>query len=107
MCDCKNVSFGTLGKPNQNRTAVFTCYGHLQEIDNCILEELQDLWDQGALTDSSCCGHNKTFAHIGVLDDWREFMKSRGYVEYKPGWFYPKSIPITSKFIYEQKKETL
>ncbi len=99
MCDCRNVSFGTFGQPNQNRTSVFTCYGKLQEIDNCILDELQDLWKQEALTDASCCGHNKTFGSIGVPDDYVEFMKSRGYVEYKLTWFYPKSTPITNKLI--------
>ncbi len=98
MCNCKNVQFGTFGQPNQNRTAVVTCYGKLQEIDNCILDELQDLWKQGALTDASCCGHNKAIGIISVPGDWVEFMKSKGYVEYKPECFYPKSLPITNNF---------
>ena len=98
MCDCKNVGFGTFGQPDQNRTAVMTCYNKLQEIDNCILTELQDLWKQGVLTDASCCGHNKTWGSIGVPEHCVSAMKRRGYIEYKPTWFYTKSIPITNKY---------
>ncbi len=98
MCNCKNVDFGTFGQSEQNRTAVETCYGKIQEIDNCILDELQSLWRQRVLTDASCCGHNKINGSIIVPNDWVEFMKSRNYIEAEnPTWFYPKSIPITNK----------
>ena len=98
MCKCKNVEFGTFGCPNQNRTAVITCNSKLQEIDNCILDELQSLWKKGILTDASCCGHNKTFGSILVHKDHIKIMKSMGYVQGKRlDWFYPKSIPISNK----------
>ena len=99
MCNCVNVQFGTFGQPNQNRTAVKTCYGKLQEIDNCILDELKDLWRQGILTEASCCGHNKINGSI-IFDELDiRLMKLMGYVEQEnPTWFYPKSIPITNNF---------
>ncbi len=104
MCKCINVGFGTFGQPNQNRTAVLTCWNKLQEIDNCILDELQQLWDLGIKTEASCCGHNLVSGTIIINCLYSAFiMRNMGYIEYSdPGlqgfWFYPKSIPITNKF---------
>jgi hypothetical protein len=100
MCNCDNIRFGTFGQPNNNRTAVRTSLGLLQEIDNCILDELRDLWKQGILTEASCCGHNKTFGSIIVREDCIDSMLRRNYVQYtdRKDTFYPKSIPITNKF---------
>ena len=123
MCNCKNVNFGTFGQPNQNRTAVMTCLGKMQEIDNCILDELKHLWEYHIITLASCCGHNKVNGSIIVDESSVEVMKQLGYVESREfnkytsqeilnmntdernkfheegkGWFYPKSIPITNKF---------
>ena len=98
MCNCINVNFGTYGQPNQNRTVVSTPQGRRQEIDNCILPELEDLWTQGIKTEESCCGHNKTNGYISVPDEYIEKMLALGYVqEIRKDCFYPRSIPITNK----------
>lgn len=104
MCDCKNVSFGTFGIEGQNRTAVMTCFDEMQEIDNCILDELQELWKLGIVTYASCCGHNIVNGSI-IIDDEISAKKMRelNYLQYwepelQGFWFYPKSIPITNKF---------
>ena len=101
MCNCVNVQFGTFGQPNQNRTAVITCMEKLQEIDNCVLDELKYLWKYHIMTFASCCGHNKTNGSIIVDEAYIGMMKLMGYVQYteEPSWFYPKSIPITNKYV--------
>ena len=102
MCDCINIEFGTFGQPNQNRTAVMTCLNKMQEIDNCILDELKYLWKYHIITLASCCGHNKINGSIIVDEGSIGVMKQLGYVgAEKPNWFYPKSISITNK-IQEQ-----
>lgn len=105
MCKCIDVQFGTFGQPEtQNRTAVKTCMDKLQEIDNCILDELKSLWDREIITYASCCGHNIVSGSIIIDNLFSAFrMRDMGYVEYSdPGlqgfWFYPKSTPITNKF---------
>ncbi len=110
MCDCENVGFGTFGQPNQNRTAVETCMGRIQEIDNCILAELQYLWKYHIITFASCCGHNKVNGSIIVDESEINKMKLMGYVQADiwPGkrkfheeestWFYTKSVAITNKY---------
>lgn len=123
MCDCVNIQFGRFGIKEQNRTSVLACYGKKQKIANCILDELQDLWKQGILTNASCCGHNKKNGGIVVDESFIRQMKLMGYVkssefhrytfqeilnlntdemnkfnEGGKGLFYPKSIPITNKF---------
>ncbi len=100
MCGCKDhVGFGTFGNSNQNRTITKTCLGQIQEIDNCILDELKDLWYLGIITYASCCGHNKINGSIIVSPRYITQMKLLGYIESdKLDWFYPKSIPITNKF---------
>ncbi len=102
MCDCQNITFGTFGIENQNRTAVKTCHGKMQEIDNCILDELRDLWSKGIITEASCCGHNLIEGSI-ITDSIESAnkMKAMGYVQYldprlQGFWFYPKSTPITN-----------
>ncbi len=98
MCNCKNVDFGTFGQPNQNRTAVMTCTGKMQEIDNCILDELKYLWKYHVITFASCCGHNKINGSIIVDEGSVGIMKQLGYVRAEnPTWFYSKSTPITNK----------
>ena len=99
MCDCINVQFGTYGQQDQNRTVVCTPQGRRQEIDNCILSELKDLWNKGIITLASCCGHNKINGSIIVEDC--DKMKSLGYINWPDheDWFYPQSIPITNKWI--------
>lgn len=97
MCNCENIEFGTFGQSNQNRTAIMTCMGKMQEIDNCILDELKELWTKGVITLASCCGHNKINGSIIVDISSVGIMKQLGYVESEnPTWFYPKSIPITN-----------
>jgi len=102
MCNCNNIGFGTFGQPDNNRTAVKTILGLRQEIDNCILEEIQDLWRKGVITYASCCGHNKINGSIIIDRKSIPNVKCMGYVEKKNDDYYyeiyPKSIPITNKF---------
>jgi len=95
MCDCKNIGFGTY----DNATAILLETDKCLYIDNCILNELQDLWELGVVTFASCCGHNKINGSIIVSPQNITQMKLLGYIESdKLDWFYPKSIPITNKF---------
>lgn len=97
-CNCKNIGFGTYGNDNGARTAIITPQGRKQWIDNCLIIELQSLWEMGIKTIESCCGHNKHTGYIAVYDFDIELMKSMGYVEeIRPDLFYPKSISITNK----------
>jgi len=48
-------------------------------IDNCILEEIKWLWENGIQTTESCCGHNVAPAYISVIDEHIERMKALGY----------------------------
>ena len=61
-------------------------------IDNCLLEEIKQLWESGIQTTESCCGHNVAPAYISVVDEHIEKMMELGYVQGSgAGVFEPKT----------------
>jgi len=76
-------------------------------IDNCILEEIKDLWASGIQTLESCCGHNLpgvdgSAGYICVVKKDVMAMRALGYKNHNhhqlrgrddtDQFFYPKSI---------------
>ena len=63
-------------------------------IDACLVSEIWDLWRDGIITNGCCCGHNKTFAYIGVNDEFINTMLGKGYeqIEGRNNEFVPKSL---------------
>ena len=61
MCNCKNVKMGSysnqtnLAYPDWFKSKYFI---RVTGIDNCLIEEIKDLWSKGIQTKSCCCGHN-------------------------------------------------
>ncbi len=93
MCKCVNIDFGTYS----NQTVLtypiwFKSDKKSAGIDNCILSEIQSLWDSGIQTIESCCGHNKVDGYIAVPEEYINQMIAMGYKQYKdrPDLFYPK-----------------
>jgi hypothetical protein len=73
-------------------------------IDNCLVDEIKDLWSKGIVTTGNCCGHNHCFPYIGVIEEHIWIMKSLGYEvqnnpmdESREDSFIPKSIKQTPK----------
>jgi hypothetical protein len=103
MCNCVDVNFGTYGKDGGARTALVTPLGRERWIDNCLISELQSLWEMGIKTFGSCCGHNKQNGYIDVDNEAIPIMLELGYVSLVKSdgvgshLFFPQSIPITNK----------
>ncbi len=54
-------------------------------IDNCILQEIIELWDENITTTGCCCGHNKLEPYIGVIDNDIDKMINMGYtIQFNP-----------------------
>lgn len=82
MCNCLNVSIGSYA----NQTIIQYPDWFVSEkkiraagIDNCILEEIKQLWESGIQTSESCCGHNVAPAYISVIDTHIPKMLEHGY----------------------------
>jgi hypothetical protein len=110
MCKCVDVEIQSY----DNQTVVIYPHWFISEkkvraagIDNCILEEILQLWEAGVQTTESCCGHNKAQGYISVVDSSIPKMKKLGYEAYQSnfrnesGWdgngyrpdsFKPKSV---------------
>jgi hypothetical protein len=65
------------------------------EIDNCLVEEIKDLWSKGIHTTGCCCGHNDSRLRpsIGVQNTdiqkmidlgYKMFINEFGSVEFTP-----------------------
>lgn len=65
------------------------------EIDNCLVEEIKDLWSKGVHTTGCCCGHkdNRLKPYIGVQNTdiqkmldlgYKMFINEFGSVEFTP-----------------------
>lgn len=76
MCHCINIDFGTYA----NATAIKTPTGKIADIDNCILDEVRNLWAKGVITHESCCGHNKAAGYIAVASESIPRMLELGYI---------------------------
>lgn len=48
-------------------------------VDKCLEEEIKYLWSMKITTTGCCCGHNKVYGFIGVLDKDIPRMKEIGY----------------------------
>ena len=67
-------------------------------IDNCLIEEIKDLWNKGIQTTSCCSGHDKERGYIVVIPEHIKKMEELGYEhfcdpEFKPArtHFKPKT----------------
>lgn len=85
-CDCINIEFGSY----DNQTILdypewFESKKTIRKagIDNCLLNEIKYLWEEGIQTMESCCGHNKAEAYISVLNKYHDRMIGLGYKQYK------------------------
>lgn len=113
ICKCKNVDFGeytrtvSMFAPFKVRRST----GEFKDtiapdgsvgtwicVDICLATEIAELWNLGIETTGCCCGHNKGFAYIGVLDKYIDKMLELGY-KIAPGItpdrrdsFYPLSM---------------
>lgn len=102
-CKCINIKMGSY----DNQTDKILPWAEAKSyrnpivgIDNCILEEIEYLWNKGIKTVESCCGHNTAPGFIAVTDDsiWlmielRYQWLHRPYQEdFDPSYFIPQSI---------------
>lgn len=67
-------------------------------VDNCLLEEVKQLWKAGVRTTGNCCGHNVAPAFISVWPAEIPKMLELGYETYahpdaeRKDHFIPKTI---------------
>lgn len=52
------------------------------QVDECIADEIEELWSKGIKTCGCCCGHGFSLGFIQVVDDCIEQMEKLGYVHY-------------------------
>lgn len=89
MCKCPLT---TKVQDYSNQTVLFYPHWFISQkrhraagIDNCILDEIKDLWASGIQTDESCCGHNdQAPPYISVPDEYIPRMRALGYKNYEP-----------------------
>lgn len=102
MCKCKDIEIGSydnqveLKAPNfMKNKKINDCFSIYDTIciDKCLEKEIISLWDKEIFTMGCCCGHNKTFAFIQVLDKDVVKMLNLGYVfqNEELNSFYPKT----------------
>lgn len=70
--------------PPENFIPYNSSKGYKTEIpvDDCISEEIKDLWNKGIKTAGCCCGHGISLGYIQVTDDCIEAMEQLGYEHY-------------------------
>lgn len=52
------------------------------QVDDCISEEIKDLWSKGIKTTGCCCGHGMNLGFIQVTDDCIKDMEKLEYIHY-------------------------
>lgn len=76
MCKCKNITMGSYD-------ACITLTNPFTEgiigVDECVLDEVKNLWSKGIETVESCCGHNITSGYIAVREKHITEMINLGY----------------------------
>lgn len=86
MCNCVNIEPGSYG--NQIELSLpphMAVYKAKQGgskticVDRCLTEEIQSLWTIGITTTGCCCGHNKLYSYIGVINEDIPRMIDIGY----------------------------
>lgn len=98
---CKSVEFGT-----------YKCYKETDfhvSVDKCLVEEVNDLNQQGIRTVGCCCGHAKAQGYVQVDPKHCEKMLSMGYEQLpldKNGFgqwsFKPKTAFVFQTSIVEE-----
>lgn len=64
------------------------------EVDDCIVDEIKELWEKGIHTCSCCCGHNNEFlAHIMVQEIDEGKMINLGYTMFLNEFGYKCFVP--------------
>lgn len=51
-------------------------------IDECLADEIEDLWSKGINTTGCCCGHGYLLGYIEVVDECIKTMEELGYCHY-------------------------
>lgn len=81
-------------------------------IDNCLLNEIKDLWSKGIVTGGCCCGHNISLGMVSVEDEYIDVMLSLGYKirfhELDPtrrDTFIPKTVGTTIEVNHKKAME--
>lgn len=113
MCKCRDIDFGSYDA--QTYIKDLSPYPQMVEyrgdraqyglcLDECVAEEVLELWKLGITTTGCCCGHNKISGYIGVIDADIPRMKELGYLvapnQSRPGdedSFYPKQCSYLHK----------
>jgi hypothetical protein len=52
------------------------------QVDECLADEIEELWSKGIKTCGCCCGHGLSLGYIQVTNDCIEQMEKLGYVHY-------------------------
>jgi hypothetical protein len=105
-CNCVNIEVGTYANqvelvPPPHMAAFKKTQGGSEIIcvDKCVAEEIKYLWSLGITTTGCCCGHNKLYGYIGVIESDIERMMEMGYrVAFNPSRpldkdsFIPKTV---------------
>ena len=52
------------------------------QVDECLANEIEELWNKGIKTTGCCCGHGFALGFIEVVDKCIEEMEKLGYVHY-------------------------
>lgn len=91
LCMCDNVEFQTYGHVVGMKKPFKDGWESVNvPIDVCIATEIAELWHQGVITLSSCCGHKKHLANTVVKEGEEEKMLKLGY---KPCPPIPSGLP--------------
>lgn len=96
MCKCVNVEMGSYDNaitlPTPPHMREYTTRPPIM-VDDCLAEEIQELWSHNITTTWSCCGHNKVLPAIGVIDEDIPKMLELGYKKtFNNNVFLPKSV---------------
>ena len=89
MCNCKNVELWSydnqvyvpMDELPQHMRAYWLYRRGLDHdkwicIDKCVEQIIWDLWDNGITTTGCCCGHNKEYWYVWVIELDMEYYKS-------------------------------
>lgn len=79
--NCKNVVL-------QIPKSLGYSYQECIQVDKCLANEIEYLWDQGVMTLGCCCGHGKELGFINVSKNSVEKMLDLGYQFY----IFPKEL---------------
>lgn len=88
-------------------------------VDECLADEVEELWSKGIRTTGCCCGHGVMLGFIEVVDEDIPKMEEMGYAHYiyekefggkeRLDAFIPKSYGhiYDSYYVYKSKNEPI